>query len=39
MQLYRDRELVGLITGYSYETPWATGTVEDSDIGRAELSD
>lgn len=38
MQLYRDQEFVGLITGYGYETPWATGTVEDSDPSRGERS-
>lgn len=39
MQLYRNQEYVGLITGYSYETPWATGTVEDSETERGKRSE
>lgn len=36
MRLYRDEELVGLISGYGYETPWASGIFEDCDAGRGE---
>ncbi|MCC3313633.1 hypothetical protein [Nocardia africana] len=39
MQLFRNQELVGLITAYSYETPWATGTLHDSDHARGARSD
>jgi hypothetical protein len=39
MRLYRDRRPVGLIIGYGYETPWATGIVEHSEAGRGERSD
>ncbi|MGQ4601108.1 hypothetical protein [Nocardia sp. R6R-6] len=38
MRLYRDEELVALVTRYGYETPWATGTVEYSDSDRGERS-
>ncbi|MEU0539011.1 hypothetical protein ABZ319_04015 [Nocardia sp. NPDC005978] len=39
MQLSRDQELVALITRYGYETPWATGLVEDFDLERGERSE
>lgn len=39
MKLYRGLELIGLVTGYSYDQPWATGTVEDVDRSRAERSE
>jgi hypothetical protein len=39
MQLLRDGQLVGLITDYGYETPWATGVVEVSDPARGERCD
>ncbi|MEV0251772.1 hypothetical protein AB0H76_34645 [Nocardia sp. NPDC050712] len=39
MHLYRNQDLVGSIVGYGYETPWATGSIEDVDADRAERSD
>lgn len=38
MQLYRDREHVGVITRYGYETPWASGIFDDFEVDRGDRS-
>ncbi|MFE3190036.1 hypothetical protein ACFXHA_13580 [Nocardia sp. NPDC059240] len=39
MQLYRDQQLVALITSYSYDQPWASGRVDDLDPDRGARSE